>query len=71
MKITYFDDTDTLLVEFAETEIDETRDLDDFTLGDFDREGHLVALTLEHASRRADLRTFNYANAPMKQAAVR
>jgi uncharacterized protein YuzE len=65
MKITYFDDTDTLLVEFAETEIEETKDLDDYTLGDFDREGHLVALTLEHASKRADLRTLNYANAPI------
>ena len=64
MKITYFDDTDTLLVEFAEALIEDTRDLDENTLGEYDRDGNLVAITLEHASKRADLRSFSYLNAP-------
>ena len=62
MKITYFDDTDTLLVEFSDTAIEDTRDIDRNTLGEYDREGNLVALTLEHASKRADLRSFSYSN---------
>jgi uncharacterized protein YuzE len=65
MKITYFDDTDTLLVEFAETAVNDTRDLDDNTLGEYDSEGNLVAITLEHASKRADLRSFRCSNAPI------
>ena len=64
MKITYFDDTDTLLVEFAEALIEDTRDLDENTLGEYDRDGNLVAITLEHASKRANLRSFSYLNAP-------
>jgi len=65
MKITYFDDTDTLLVEFAEVAVEDTRDIDDNTLGEYDSEGNLVAITLEHASKRADLRSFSYSNAPI------
>ena len=62
MNITYFDDTDTLLVEFSDTTIEDTRDLDDNTLGEYDHDGNLVALTMEHASKRADLRSFSYSN---------
>jgi uncharacterized protein YuzE len=62
MKVTYFDDTDTLLVEFSETAVEDTRDLDANTLGEYDRDGNLVAITLEHASKRADVRSFSYSN---------
>lgn len=62
MKVTYFDDTDTLLVEFSEALVEDTRDLDANTLGDYDGEGNLVAITLEHASKRADIRSFSYSN---------
>jgi uncharacterized protein YuzE len=70
MKVTYFDDTDTLLVEFAETNVEDTRDLDENTLGEYDSKGNLVAITLEHASERADLRSFSFANTAMLQHAV-
>lgn len=62
MKITYFDDTDTLLVEFADTAIEDSRDFDENTLGEYDDKGNLVAITLEHASNRADLRSFAFSN---------
>jgi uncharacterized protein YuzE len=39
MKIQYFQDTDTLYIEFKAAEIAETRDLDENTLLDLDREG--------------------------------
>jgi len=62
MKVTYFDDTDSLLVEFADAAIEDTRDLDENTLAEYDKNGNLVAITLEHASKRADLRSFSYTN---------
>ena len=55
MKIQYFSDTDTLYIEFREHAIAETRDLDENTVIDVDAEGGLLALTFEHASKRADL----------------
>ena len=60
MKITYFQDTDTLYIEFRAGSVAETRDLDENTLLDLDAEGRVVALTLEHASERADVPHFSY-----------
>jgi uncharacterized protein YuzE len=53
MKIKYFTDTDTLLMEFREAQVAETRDLDENTVLDLDADGNVCAITLEHASKRA------------------
>jgi uncharacterized protein YuzE len=50
-------DTDTLYIQFRSSEIAETRELDENTLLDIDRHGHLCGLTLEHARERADIPT--------------
>lgn len=55
MKVHYFDDTDTLYIEFRSGSIVETRDLDDDTVLDLDAEGRVCAITMEHASQRTDL----------------
>jgi uncharacterized protein YuzE len=54
MKIKYFSDTDTLYVELRESSIAETRDLDENTVAEYDDQGNLCAITIEHAKQRAD-----------------
>jgi len=53
MKIRYFQDTDTLYIQFRSVDVAGTRDLDENTLLDFDRDGSISAITIEHASERA------------------
>lgn len=60
MKIRYFEDTDTLLIEFREAPVAESRDLDEDTLLDLDAEGRVCAITLEHASTRAGIPEFSF-----------
>ena len=60
MKIRYFQETDTLHIEFRQSPVAETRDLDENTQIDFDERGGICAMTLEHASERADLPTLDY-----------
>ena len=60
MKIRYFEDTDTLLIELTTAPAAETRDLDDDTVVDLDSQGNVCAITLEHASRRTALSQFSY-----------
>lgn len=60
MKIRYFAETDTLLIEFRDVPVVETRDLDENTVLDLDAEGNIGAITVEHASRRADAPHFSY-----------
>ena len=55
MKVKYFHDTDTLYIEFRDTPIAESRDLDENTLLDVDSQGNVCAITFEHASRRTDV----------------
>lgn len=60
MIIKYFPDTDTLYVAFTEREIVETVDFNDDTLLDLDREGNVVAMTLEHARANVDLTDISF-----------
>jgi uncharacterized protein YuzE len=60
MKVRYFTDTDTLLMQFRDVAVAETRDLDDNTILDLDRHGNICAITIEHASQRAGAPEFTY-----------
>ena len=60
MKIQYFQDTDTLYIEFKPSKVAETRDLDENTLLDLDDKGNIRGITVEHASDRADIPHFSY-----------
>jgi len=60
VKIRYFRDTDTLYIELREAVVSETRDLDENTQVDVDSRGQICAITLEHASERADLPALDY-----------
>ena len=55
MKMSYFQDTDTLYIEFKETDVVETKDLDQNTILDLDAEGNIISITIEHASNRTDV----------------
>lgn len=60
MNIKYFQDTDTLYIEFKPAEIVESKDLDENTILDLDRNGNICGITVEHASQRADIPRFSY-----------
>ena len=60
MKIRYFEDTDTLLIQLKDGAIEETRDLDEDTVLELDAKGQVLAITLEHATTRAELSSFSF-----------
>ena len=60
MRIRYFSGTDTLLIEFRDASVAETRDLDEDTVLDLDADGNICAITVEHASKRTDIPKFSY-----------
>lgn len=55
MKIKYFEDTDTALLEIGGGTPAETRELSEDVYLDLDETGHVVSITVEHASLRSDL----------------
>jgi len=60
MKIKYFQDTDTLYIELRPAVVAETRDLDENTLIELDDGGGICAITVEHASERAQWPSFSF-----------
>ena len=60
MKVKYYQDTDTLYIEFKAGDIAESRDLDENTILDLDSTGNICAMTIEHAKDRADIPHFSF-----------
>ena len=60
MKIKYFSDTDTALVEFSDLEVAETKEINENIYIDLDPSGNLVAMTIEHARQQASLPHLSY-----------
>ncbi len=70
MKVKYFSDTDTALIEFSTKAVAETKEINENIYIDVDRSGNLVAMTIEHARRQASLPSLSYeqieASSPVK-----
>jgi len=60
MKIRYFTDTDTALVEFSDHQVAQTKEINENIYLDLDAEGNLVNMTIEHASKQANMAELAY-----------
>ncbi len=60
MKIKYFSDTDTALIEFSEELVEETREISENVYFDIDKDGNPVNMTIEHAKKSAHLPDISY-----------
>jgi uncharacterized protein YuzE len=55
MKLHYYPETDSLYIELKGTPGAETREIVQGLVVDFDAEGNVVGLDIDHASRKLDL----------------
>nr|NQU92125.1 DUF2283 domain-containing protein [Bacteroidota bacterium] len=55
-----FKDTDTLLVNFNENIITDTKDLNENVLIELDQNGNIVSMTIEHAREQAEIANFSF-----------
>jgi uncharacterized protein YuzE len=60
MRIKYFSDTDTALLEFSDKEIAETKEINENIYIDLDKDNNLVSMTIEHAMKQANLAELSY-----------
>jgi uncharacterized protein YuzE len=60
MKIRYFSDTDTALIEFSNESILETKEISENLYIDLDNRGNLVSMTIEHAKKNANISEVSY-----------
>lgn len=60
MKIRYFADTDTALINFSEAPVTETKEISESLYIDLDEKGNLVSMTIEHAKEKANISEVSY-----------
>ena len=60
MRIKYFPDTDTALVQFTDHIVRETKEISANIYIDLDEKGNLVSMTIEHAKENAGSWEFSY-----------
>jgi uncharacterized protein YuzE len=60
MKIRYFTDTDTAIIEFSNESPLETKEITENLYIDLDQKGNLVSMTIEHAKEKANLSEVSY-----------
>lgn len=60
MRIKYFTDTDTALVEFSISAVADTKEISENLYVDIDSEGLVVRMTIEHAKSSGALSAFSY-----------
>lgn len=68
MRIKYFEDTDTALVEFSSNPPIETKELNENIYLDLDKGGRVVSMTIEHASQSAGMEEFLFQRFPAEVA---
>ena len=60
MRVNYFEDTDTALIELTDQPVAETREVSESVMLDLDADGNLVSMTIEHASEKANIQDFSF-----------
>ena len=60
MKIKYFEDTDTALLEFSERPVFETKEINENIYLDLDEDGNLIGMTIEHALSQANINEVSF-----------
>jgi len=64
MRVKYFADTDTALLEFSTNPAVETREVNENIYVDLDDNGRVVSMTIEHAGQSADMNEFLFQRIP-------
>ena len=66
MKLHYYPETDSLYIELSERTSTESEEVAAGVVVDFDSEGHIVGLDIDHASKLLDLTTLETESIPLK-----
>lgn len=64
VRVKYFVETDTTLLEFSKNLPVETREVNENIYLDLDSQGRVVSMTIEHAGQSADMNEFLYQRIP-------
>ena len=66
MKLHYYPETDSLYIDLAARPSTDSREISEGLVVDYDDEGRIVGLDIQHASQQLDLSTIDTESLPLK-----
>jgi uncharacterized protein YuzE len=70
MKLHYYKETDSLYIDLIDAPSVESQEIRPGIVLDFDAQGHLVGIDIDHASKHASLETLQIDELPLRQVEV-
>jgi uncharacterized protein YuzE len=70
MKLHYYKETDSLYIDLADGPSVESQEVRPGIVLDFDAQGHLVGIDIDHASKNASLQSLQIDELPFRQVEV-
>lgn len=70
MKLHYYPETDSLYIDLNQRPSVDSREVADGLVVDFDAEGHVVGIDIQHASQTLDLKTLETESLPVVTAKI-
>ncbi len=67
MKLNYFPDTDSLYIDLSRKQSTESQEVSEGVVLDYDADGNLVGIDIDHASQKLNLRELVTNHIPWKQ----
>lgn len=65
MKLNYYGDTDSLYIDLNSRPSVETREIEEGLMIDLDKDGHVVGIDIDYASKRLDLKRLELIHLPV------
>jgi len=65
MKLSYFPETDSLYIDLSQRPTVESQEVSEGVVLDYDAEGNLAGIDIDHASRKLDLRELVTSHIPL------
>lgn len=66
MRLDYYPETDSLYIDFSSRPSAESEEVSEGVVLDYDAEGNLVGIDIDHASRKLDLRQLITSHLPLE-----
>ena len=66
MRLDYYPDTDSLYIDFSSRPSVESEEISEGVVLDYDAEGNLVGIDIDHASQKLDLRQIITSHIPIE-----
>jgi uncharacterized protein YuzE len=70
MKLSYYQETDSLYIDLASRAGAESREISEGVVLDYDADGNLVGIDIDHASRKLNLRELVTSHMPVASVAA-